>query len=355
MIRYIVPSVSSQLKLERHCPNCRRFGSNIHSAIKYRGISDIKITSIPQQRMKCPFCKTTWTIHPQGITDGRQRSDRLIAIGVVLYMFGLSYRAIENFLPLLGCLCSKSSIERDVADAGQKVKALHFSAPRMQVRVLGVDGTGARMAGRNAGMLFFVDIEGQKLVCVEPIDEKDCAKVRRHVQRIMFLVGAEQLRTDELHVYDKIVPDGFHKICLAHWRKSKCKRAFELCRQLKMEGMEFEANDMEKLLELLKIEPRPPTLPESIEKLVRRYINCHKGMLWKVNQLLQHIERTWEDISNEAGDRTNNVTERLIGLDYKIRAKTMRGFKALNKAVNHSYLSEYLRGVGRICDLRKVV
>ncbi len=71
--------------------------------------------------------------------------------------------------------------------------------------------------------------------------------------------------------------------------------------------------------------------------------------------MLQHIERTWEDISNEAGDRTNNVTERLIGLDYKIRAKTMRGFKALDKAVNHSYLSEYLRGVGGICDLRKVV
>jgi hypothetical protein len=270
-------------------------------------------------------------------------------------MFGLSYRAIEKFLPMLGCTSSKSSTERDVADAGQKVKALHFAAPRMKVRILGVDGTGAKMAGKNAGMLFFVDIERQKLVCVEPIDEKDCAKVRRHVQKVMFLVGAEQLRTDELHVYDNIVPQGCHKICLAHWRKSKCKRAFELERQLKAEGREFEADDMEKLLELLKAEPRSAKLPESVEKLVRRYINCHKGTLWKVNQLLQHIERTWEDISSDAGDRTNNATERLIGLDYKIRAKTMRGFKALAKAVNHSYLSEYLRGVGGICDLRKVV
>jgi hypothetical protein len=67
-----------------------------------------------------------------------------------------------------------------------------------------------------------------------------------------------------------------------------------------------------------------------------------------------HIERTWENVSNDFGDMTNNVTERLIGLDYKIRAKAMRGFKALTKAV-HSYLSEYLRGIGGICDLRKVV
>ena len=355
MIQYIIPSVSTTLKLERHCPICRRFGANIHSSIKYRQISDIKVTSVPQQRMKCPFCKNTWTVRSKGVADGRQRSDRLIAIGIVLYMFGLSYRAIEKFLPLLGCISSKSSIERDVADAGQKVKDLHVTAPRMKVRILGVDGTGAKMAGRNTGMLFFVDIDRQRLVCVKPIDEKDCAKVRRHVQNVMFLVGAEQLRTDELHVYDNIVPQGRHKICLAHWRKSKCKRAFELQRQLKAEGRGFEADDMRKLLELLKTEPRPPILPESVEKLVRRYINCHRGTLWKVNQLLQHIERTWGDVSSDAGDRTNNATERIIGLNYKIRAKTMRGFKALSKAVDHSYLSEYLQGAGGICDLRKVV
>ena len=147
MIRYIIPSVSSRLKLERRCPFCNRFGGNIHSRLHYRKISDIKTSAIPQRRMKCPFCKTTWTIRAEGVGEGRQRSDRLIAIGVVLYMFGLSYRAVEKFMPLLDCRGSKSSIERDVAEAGQKAKTLHFSAPRMRVRVLGVDGTGAKMAG----------------------------------------------------------------------------------------------------------------------------------------------------------------------------------------------------------------
>ena len=355
MIRYIIPSVGNGLKLERYCPHCGRFGGNIHSGISYRAVSDIRVSSVPQRRMKCPLCKTTWTIRPEGIADGKQRTDRLIAIGVVLYMFGLSYRSVEKFLPFLDCIGSKSSIERDVAVAGQKAKSLHFAAPRMHVRVLGVDGTGAKMAGKKAGLLFFVDVDRKRLISVEPVNERDSAKARRHVQKVMWEVGAEQLRTDELGVYDKIVPEGSRKICLAHWRKSKCRRAWQLYRQLKAEGLKFEATDMLKLLELLKAEPRPPTLPEAVEKLVRRYINCRRGSLWKVNQLLQHIERTWGNVSSDQYDRTNNTTERIIGLDYKIRIKTARGLKAWDKILCHCYLSEYLRGDDGLCDLRKVV
>jgi len=87
----------------------------------------------------------------------------------------------------------------------------------------------------------------------------------------------------------------------------------------------------------------------------RRFINCHRGMLWKVNQLLQHIERTWLVVGRGDGDPTNNATERVIGLTYKIRAKTMRGFKSWDKALAHPYLSEFLRGEEGVCDLRKVV
>ena len=355
MIKYIIPSVGNSLKLERHCPHCGRLGGNIHSGTNYRAVSDIKVSSIPQRRMKCPFCKTTWTIRAEGIADGKQRTDRLIAIGVVLYMFGLSYRSVEKFLPLLDCIGSKSAVERDVAAAGQKAKMLHFAAPRMRVRVLGVDGTGAKMAGKRAGLLFFVDIDKGRLVCVEPVNETDSARVRRHVRKVMVAVGAKQLRTDELSVYKRIVPESSHKICLAHWRKSKCRRAWQLYRQLKSEGFKFEASDMLKLLELLKVEPRPPTLPEAVEKLVRRYINCRRGLFWKVNQLLQHIERTWELVSNDQYDRTNNTTERIIGLSYKIRVKTMRGSKSWPKILGHCYLSEYLRGSNGLCDLRKVV
>ena len=210
-------------------------------------------------------------------------------------------------------------------------------------------------AGKKDGLLFFEDVERNRIVCVEAVNETDEQKVRKHVQKVMRAGPAVKLRTDELSVYVGIVPQEQHKICLAHWRKSKCRRAGQLYRECKTDGMQFEASDMLKLLELLKAVPRPPTLPEAVEKLVSRYINCRKGTLWKVNLLLQHIERTWERLAGDGGDRTNNATKRIIGLDYNIRGKTARGFKAWNKILCHCYLSKYLRGNDGVCDLRKVV
>ena len=112
---------------------------------------------------------------------------------------------------------------------------------------------------------------------------------------------------------------------------------------------------MKQLLEILRIQPRGPTVPDELGRLVRRYINARKGLPWKVNQLLQHVERTWEKVSDDPVDATNNVTERLIGLTLKIRTKTMRGFKSKAKVLAHPYLASVLRGDGGICDLRKVI
>jgi len=355
MIATIFPSVNTDVKLERYCPHCGRRGGQIHSRLRARTISDTKVEQVFQQRLGCAFCGTTWTLYSQGIGPGRQRSDRLIGMGVLLYMLGLSYRAVERFLYAMQWKGTKSTVERDVDRAGQNARALHEQAPPMRVRVLGVDGTGAKMAGKNAGMLFFTDIEGQKLICVEPVNETQTKAVRQHVQRVMALVGAEELRTDELNVYKHVVDEEDHKICLAHWLKSKCKRTADLAGQFRAEGMLYESETMLELKRLLHEKWPQPQLPQEIERLVRRLINCRKGLLWKANQLLQHIERSWSSVSRDRADPTNNVTERIIGLDYKIRAKTMRGFKSWHKALAHPHLSQFLRGTDGLCDLRKVI
>jgi len=356
MVRYHVPSVASSLKLERICPHCHRPNGRIHSAMTERPISDPKIGTIPQRRMLCPFCKTTWTLHPEGVSDGRQRTDRLICIGVVLYMLGLSYRGVEQFLTMLGWQGSKSTIERDLARSGQKARVLHLQSLRMGVQVLGVDGTGARMAGQSrAGMLFLVDIGQGKLLLAVRANETNRREVHRHVQQIVELVGAEHLRADELSVYDDAVEGLDRTICLAHWLKSKCRRAWELSRQFAAEGLLYESQTMLELKRLLHEKWSSPRLPEEIERLVRRFINCHRGTHGQANQLLQHIERTWAYVGRGPGDPTNNVTERVIGLTYKIRSKTMRGFKSWDKALAHPYLSQHLRGENGVSDLRRVI
>jgi len=148
------------------------------------------------------------------------------------------------------------------------------------------------------------------------------AEVRRHVRRVLAEVGAEELRTDEHSAYKGIVPEDRHRLCLTHWLKSKCKRASELYRRAVAQQRSLEAQSMLELLALLRLRPRPPTVPEGLERLVGRYIRCRTGLLWKINQLLQHVERTWEQVSDDPVDPTNNATERLIGLTFKIRAKT---------------------------------
>lgn len=356
MVTYILPSVEGVLKLERRCPHCGRNNGRIHSGIGHRAISDLKVRSVPQRRMKCPWCNTTWTLRPAGVQAGYQRSRRLVGIGVVLYMFGLSCRAVERFLPMLECRGSKSGVERDVRDAGQQATELHRQAPRMQVRVLGVDGTGAAMAGRDEGVLFFVGIgPGGGLIGVQAVHEEQTDQVRRHVAKVMAQVQARELRTDEHSVYEGIVPEGRHRLCLTHWRKSKGKRAANLLGEAQAQEAPFEAGTMRELLALLRKKPRAPTVPEELSRLVRRYIYARKGLPWKVNQLLQHVERTWDKVSDDPSDPTNNATERLIGLTFKIRSKTMRGFKALHKVLAHPHLSFFLRGQDGICDLRNVV
>ena len=185
--------------------------------------------------------------------------------------------------------------------------------------------------------------------------ETDAAKVRRHVAKAMVAVGAEELRTDEHSVYQGASGNRRHRLCLSRWRKSEGKRAWDLHRRAVAEGRPLEAETMEELLEILRLQPRPPLPPEELERLVRRYINARKGLPWKVNGLLQHVERTWTQVSDDPVDPTNNATEGLIGLTLKIRAKTIRGFKSPSKVLAHPYLAGLLRAEGGICDLQKVI
>jgi len=354
--RYKLPSVGSDVKLDRRCPHCDNPNGNIHSGIHYRRVSDPKVREIPQRRMKCPACGTTWTLRADGVGKGRQRSDHLRALGVILYMLGLSYRGVQTFLPCLKCQGGKSSIERDVDAAGANAERYHKAAARtMRVRVLGVDGTGGAMAGQNKGILFFVDVDQSRLICVEAVHEQDARKVRRHVAKVMAAVGAEELRSDEHSCYKGIVDEPAHRLCQTHWLKSKCRRAADLHRCAVAEGRDLEARSMLELLGLLRLKPRPPRPPPELERLVMRYISCRKGLLWKINQLLQHVERTWSKVSDDPRDATNNATERVIGLTLKIRAKTMRGFKAERKVLAHPYLASLLRGEDGICDIRRVI
>lgn len=44
------------------------------------------------------------------------------------------------------------------------------------MRALGVEGAKAKMADKKTTLLFFVDVDKGRLICLEPVDEKDLGK-----------------------------------------------------------------------------------------------------------------------------------------------------------------------------------
>lgn len=112
----------------------------------------------------------------------------------------------------------------------------------------------------------------------------------------MEFTGAEHLRADELSVYDGVVQDGSRTICLAHWLKSKCRRAYELSRQLKAEGLFYESQTMLELRQLLHDRWSSSTMPQEIERLVRRLLTVAEvlfGRCTSYYSILSRVGRMW--------------------------------------------------------------
>lgn len=149
MVAYKIPSVGTEVELDRRCPHCGGWHGRIHTGVVDRGIQDWKVETVPQRRMRCPDCGLTWTLRVEGVGSGRQRTDRVISFAVVLYMCGLSYRGVEGVLVLLGIRVGKSSVERDVAAAGARRRRAQ------RLPVAGVDRHDGRAVradpGRPAG------------------------------------------------------------------------------------------------------------------------------------------------------------------------------------------------------------
>jgi transposase-like protein len=105
-----------------------------------RSIDDTDHDSVNVQRYRCLSCKRTLRVYPRGVS-GVQRSDRLKAIGIILYVLGLSYAAVEDALHALGLVGSKASVYRDVQAAGKAVKRVCDAQGKRKVHVMGADAT----------------------------------------------------------------------------------------------------------------------------------------------------------------------------------------------------------------------
>ena len=104
-------------------------------------------------RYRCTVCQRTFRHYPTGVTAAEQ-TDRFKVVVAMMWGLGLSLRSVTAFVSAFGVTVCHQTVWRDAVALG---KALRRRKPH-RVRVLGVDGTGARIAGRSSGVVVAVDM-----------------------------------------------------------------------------------------------------------------------------------------------------------------------------------------------------
>jgi transposase-like protein len=285
-----------------------------------------------------------------------------VAFGVLLYALGLSYEGVAAAIRALVRRGSKSTVYRDVIAAGDKAQQLHMHREGKAIRVMGVDGTGQKIKGGCVGVALSVDAEEQQLLGVELVEEEDEAQVRSFLERLCRQYHVEAILTDEHSSYAEATKSrkvrAEHRLCEAHWKKSKQIRIALLRTQAQQRGYRQWVEDLEALSGL--VGDRPAGGPKQIQLIHRRYLKYRSagpGGRWSLGyhmrMLTLHLMETWDRLGS-GGQRTNNTTERLIGLLLKIRSRTMRGFARRESIPRFVHLMGYLWENRRNCQLAAI-
>jgi len=346
-----IPALQVATPRLRRCPRCEGI-THGHGRNRHRQVVDIRLSEVEQRRFKCVRCAKTFQTRPEGLACGAQRSDRVRALGIILYVLGLSYGKAARVIRALVQMGSSSTVYRDVQRAGAKALELHQRA-RGKVRVLGIDGTGQKMKGWNEGVVFAVDKEGQLLVRVEVLQEANERGIKRFLKELCREYGVKVVISDEHRSYQAGVKglDVEHRLCEAHWKRSKVRRAKGLAERARKRRWEKAAKDLEELEKLVRGWPEGEE--SQVQDLWQKHVKHRApspGKRWsfgyEIRLLMQDVLENW----NRVGP-TNNTTERLIGLLLKIRSGLMRGFQKPENIKRFVYLTGFLWANRKACDL----
>jgi transposase-like protein len=313
-----------------------------------KAIRDLNYAQVKSFRYRCLRCGRTFRVYPQGVSTAQQ-SDRLKAITVLLYVLGLSYGAVVDFLTALAMAVSKTTVYNNVQQAGIASRSRQQAAVASggQKAVIGSDGTYVKVKGEKVGIQVVVDDQTGDLLGLDIVVSENSEEVRKIVEQVAEQVEAEVLVSDDLDVYKNVADElGLdHQICRGHVKRNVDELAKSLVEQLKKkeplpEGVDSSTDRLQEDVQTLQqlVRARPPDALDSLEKMYYRYMAApvpnagERHTVWYRMRML--VLRLWErwarltlDQRRDDLDGTNNSSERLIGWWIKERYRTMRGYK----------------------------
>ena len=314
----------------RQCPYCQgeifqRWG-RVNKPVK-----DVRVRNVKVYRYRCCRCKRTFRHYPEGSSQADQ-TERLRVFAILLWTFGLSYRASSLILSGLKVLVSFMTIWRDVQEEVKQMKKRNHWKP---VRILGLDGAYVLGWGEKQPVLVAVDLGTGEPLAVGYINEYDPQAVRRWLEPLVQRHGITVIVTDDLSSY-KIVAEKLqlgHQVCQFHVRRWVSKALKELQETIPKQWW-WVLEEIRQLIEVL-----PPDGSKSLYTLWKQLPGRHskrnqaRSALEQLRNLLLRLSQDWQNYCTFQSEPevpwTNNSTERAIGR-LKMRARTVRGYKSWN-------------------------
>jgi transposase-like protein len=340
-------------------------------------LRDVGYDEVVSYRYTCEQCGRTFRVYPQGVSKGAQQSQRLRAMTVLLYVLGLSYGAVEDFVNALGCGVGKTTVYNNVQAAGRAARRKQQARVQQGGKraVIGADGTFVKVKGESVGIEVVVDDSTGELLGLDIITSENHEEVRQVIQEVVDAVEPEVLVTDEHGAYTEIVDDlGLERqICRSHVKRNVDDSADSLNQhlaraeplpagvELTPEQVQADLAEMQRL-----VRERPPDGEEQLHEMYDRYKdvpkpeNGRRHSVWyrmrmAVTRLWLHWRNLTLDQRRDDLDGTNNACERLIGWWIKERYRTMRGYKRTESIGNVVTLTALIGACQGYYDLAELV
>ena len=370
-LRLILPVVAPEQFLEpERCayPKCKGKYFRMRQEAPKK-VRDMQYEQVVARRYECLRCHRTFRVYPRGVLAG-QFSQRAKGIGVMLYLLGLSYGAVELVLDALGMWMSKATVYRAVQAAAERLPGMKRERllEGCRTKALGADATSVKCKGKWLPIGITVDALTGLVLTIDQLSGEDAQSLQEWVAPIAESVQAQVLVSDDADGFKTVADQQglFQQVCKSHVVRNT-EALIENLTQAIQTGQDHSLSslgvapqqalaDLQQLGEL--IHTRLPEQQAMLEGLYLRYARAPAPrpgqsacLAYRLRNLFLDrwslwprltFYRTWQDANgDEILDGTNNASERAIGWWIKERYRSMRGYKRQQSALNVSRLIAY--------------
>ena len=164
-------------------------------------------------------CGHVFRVYPKGVSR-KQISNRVNGMGVMLYMLGLSYGAVEIVLSSLGMGIGKTSVFRAVQAVARQVPGMRSEKllSGYKTKAVGADVTSVRCNGKWVTIGIAVDAINGMVLSIDELAGEDAEQLKTWLEPILDGVDADVVVSDDADAFKKVSDETgrSQQVCKSH-------------------------------------------------------------------------------------------------------------------------------------------